>query len=104
MGIPAEVVAPLRHAPFRPTRQALAPSLVYEATILGNMDRLSSRLSAIAIPTLLLSGEASPAMLGDAAQAVADTLPHAQHRRLPGQTHDLVAEILAPVLETFLMS
>jgi len=104
VGIPAEVVAQLRNAPFRPALEAIAQSLVYDATILGKMDLLASRLSSIAVPTLLISGEASPAMLGDAAQAVADTLPHAQHRRLPGQTHDLVAEVLAPVLESFLIS
>ena len=34
---------------------------------------------------------------------LADAGWSAQHHRLPGQTHDLVAEILTPVLETFLL-
>ena len=102
VGIPAEIVAQLRDAPFRPALEAIAQSLVYDATILGKMDLLAQRFASISVSTLLISGEASPTLLGDAAQAIADALPHAHHRRLPGQTHDINASILAPVLETFL--
>lgn len=101
VGIPAEMVAQLRHAPFRPALERIAHTLVYDATILGEMEVLATQLGSIPTSTLLISGEASPAMLGDAAQAVTDALPHAQHRRLPDQTHDLVPSVLAPVLETF---
>lgn len=38
----------------------------------------------------------------DAAQAVADALPNAEHRSLKGQMHDLASEVLAPVLVEFL--
>ncbi|GLV54435.1 alpha/beta hydrolase [Dictyobacter sp. S3.2.2.5] len=103
VGIPAEIVAQLRDAPFRPALEAITQSLVYDATIIGKMDLLAQRLDSISIPTLLVSGEASPTMLSDAAQAITDALPHAQHRSLPGQTHDINASILAPVMETFLI-
>jgi hypothetical protein len=33
--IPAEIVAQLRHAPFRPALENIAHTLVYDATILG---------------------------------------------------------------------
>ena len=36
VGLPAEVVARLRQAPFRPALEAMAPTLVYEATLLGD--------------------------------------------------------------------
>lgn len=103
VGIPADIVAQFRHAPFRPALETIAHTLVYDATILGNMEVLAEQLGSISVPTLLISGEASPAMLGDAAQAVTDALPHAQHRRLTGQTHDIEPSILTPVLETFLL-
>ena len=103
VGIPAELVVQSRHAPFRPALETIAPTLVYDATILGNMEVLAEQLGSISVPTLLISGEASPTMLGNAAQAVTDALPHAQHRRLPGQTHDIEPSVLAPVLETFLI-
>ncbi len=103
VGIPAEIVAQLRDTPFRPALEAIAQSLVYDATILGKMDLLAQRFDYISVPTLLVSGEASPTILGDAAQAITDALPHAHHRRLTGQTHDINALILAPVLETLLI-
>ena len=35
------------------------------------------------------------------ARAVATALPHAQYRELKGQTHDVSAKALAPVLSEF---
>jgi len=101
VGIPAEIVAQLRYAPFRPALENIAHTLVYDVTLLGNMEAIAAQLGSITVPTLLISGEESPAIICDAAQAVSDALPHAQHRRLAGQTHDLVPPVLAPVLETF---
>jgi len=62
---------------------------------------LAEQLPAIPVPTLLISGGNSPAMLHHAAQILADALPNAQHRSLEGQTHDLVPAVLAPVLKEF---
>jgi len=47
-------------------------------------------------------GGASPAWLRNAAQALADVLPNAKRRTLEGQTHNVDAKALAPVLEEFL--
>ena len=101
VGIPAEIVAQFRHAPFRPALENIAHTLVYDATILGEMPALAEQLPSITLPTLVISGGDSPAFLRKATQAVADALPNAQHRSLPGQTHDLVPAVLAPVLEEF---
>jgi hypothetical protein len=35
------------------------------------------------------------------AQSLVDALPNGQYRSLSGQTHDIVPEVLAPVLEEF---
>ena len=35
------------------------------------------------------------------AMALADAMPNAQHRTLEGQTHEVAAEALAPVLVEF---
>src|SRR5712691_4903736 len=37
VGIPAEIVAQLRHAPFRPALETIAHTLVYEATLLSDL-------------------------------------------------------------------
>jgi pimeloyl-ACP methyl ester carboxylesterase len=101
VGIPPAMVAQLRHAPFRPTLETIAHTLVYEATLDGDMEVLAQQLPSITVPTLVISGENSPAKMRSAAQTLADALLHAQHRSLEGQTHDLVPAVLAPVLEEF---
>lgn len=101
VGIPVEVVAQLRNAPFRPALEDMAHTLVYEMTILGDMSVPTELVASITVPTLVISGGDSPAFLHNGAQALVDALPNAQHRRLSGQTHDIVPEALAPVLEEF---
>ena len=104
VGIPAEIVAQLRQAPFRPALENIAHTLIYEATILGNMSVLAEQLPSITVPTFVISGENSQARIRSAAQTLADALPNAQHRSLEGQTHDIVPAVLAPVLEEFFAS
>jgi pimeloyl-ACP methyl ester carboxylesterase len=104
VGIPTEIVAQLRHAPFRPALEAIAHTLVYEATLLSDMPVLAEQLPSITVPMLVISGGNSQAKMGSAAQTLADALPTAQHRSLEGQTHDIVAAVLAPVLEEFFAS
>src|SRR5256712_6660034 len=101
VGIPEHVVAQMRHAPFRPALEAIAQTLVYDATILGDFNLPTARLKNVKAPTLAVYGGASPAFLGNAAQAVAKAVPAGQVRALDGQTHDIVPEALAPVLVEF---
>jgi len=64
---------------------------------------ITERVESVTVPTLVIGGGASLAWMHHAAQAVADTLPNAQRRTLPGQTHGVAAEAIAPVLEEFFM-
>jgi len=104
VGIPAEIVAQLRHAPFRPALENIAHTLVYDATIMGDLPALAEQLPSITVPTLVISGGNSQARMRSAAQTLADALPNARHRSLEGQTHDIVPAVLAPVLEEFFAS
>jgi pimeloyl-ACP methyl ester carboxylesterase len=100
--VPAAVVAQMRHAPFWPGVEAVAHTLIYDTTIMGNNNALpTERIASVGVPTLVIDGGASPAWMRNAAQAVADALPNAQRRTLEGQTHDVAPDALAPVLEEF---
>ena len=101
VGIPAQIVAQWRQAPFRPALETIAHTLVYDATLIGDLPVLARQLPAITVPTLVISGGNSQARLRSAAQTLTGALPNAQHRSLSGQTHDIVPEVLAPVLEAF---
>lgn len=98
VGIPPEIVAQLRNAPFWPALEAIAHTLAYESLILACPPEL---VGSVSTPTLVIHGEASPDPIRAAARAVADGLPHAELRPLPGQTHDLVPDALGPLLEQF---
>jgi pimeloyl-ACP methyl ester carboxylesterase len=92
----------MRHAPFRPALEAIAHTLVYDATIIGDLTLPTALIASIAAPTLLIDGEKSMPMLREAARAVTDTLPNGRRRTLPGQTHDINPEITARALAEFL--
>ena len=101
VGIPEDVVAAMRHAPFRPALEAIAHTLVYDATLVGDMTLPTAKLRTIKAPTLVVYGCASPAFMGSAAKAMAKALPDGQVRGLDGQNHDIDPAALGPVLMEF---
>lgn len=104
VGIPQEVVAQMRRAPFRPGLEAIAHTLAYDAAIIGDRSLPTGLLATVTVPALLITGENSPPFLRNAAQAAAGALPNGQLADLPGQTHDLNANATAPVMTEFLAS
>jgi pimeloyl-ACP methyl ester carboxylesterase len=105
VGLPPEVVAPMKELPFWPSLEAVAHTLPYDMRVMG--DNLSGRplqadrWASVTIPTLVIDGGASPPWLGNAAQGLVDVLPDARRRTIEGQTHDVDPTLLAPVLEEF---
>jgi pimeloyl-ACP methyl ester carboxylesterase len=101
VGIPAEVVAQMRHAPFRAELEAMAHTTVYDVTITADPS-VPASLGSIGAPTLAIAGGAAPEFMRGAARLIAEGVPHGQFRVLDGQTHELVPEVLGPVLREFL--
>jgi pimeloyl-ACP methyl ester carboxylesterase len=97
VGIPEDVVAQMRHAPFRPALEAIAHTLVYDATILVDGALAAPNLARLATPTLVIAGGASP-FLSAAAQALGRTLPNARVHVLEAQGHDIRPDLLSPLL------
>jgi pimeloyl-ACP methyl ester carboxylesterase len=104
VGIPEDVVAQMRHAPFRPGLEAIAHTLAYEAAIIGDRSLPAGLLATVTIPALVVTGEQSPPFLQAAAQAAAAALPGGRLAILPGQTHDINPDATAPVMTEFLAS
>jgi pimeloyl-ACP methyl ester carboxylesterase len=104
VGLPPEFVAQARSQPFWEAQEALAHTLAYDATIMGDYSLPTERAAAVTVPTLVLNGGASFPGMAEAAQAFADLLPHGQRRTLEGQGHDVDPSVLAPVLEEFFKS
>ena len=101
VGMPPEFVAQARSSPWWPAQEALAHTLAYDATIMGDYSLPTERAAQVTIPTLVLDGGASFPFLHPTAQALAAALPNGRQRTLEGQSHDVAAEVLAPALEEF---
>jgi pimeloyl-ACP methyl ester carboxylesterase len=101
VGIPAAIVAQLRHAPFRPMLETMAHTLVYESTILQALP--AGLVETLRTPTLVLDGEESHPALRQAAQALAAALPAGRYCTLQGQGHDIVPAVVAPTLQEFFL-
>jgi len=100
VGMPKEFVAPMRQAPFWAAQEAVAHTLVYDATIMGDYSLPRTRITRLQVPTLVLDGGTTP-WLSAAADAVATALPKAQRRTLAGQQHNVDAAAIAPALAAF---
>jgi len=104
VGMPPSVVEQMRHAPFRPSLEAIAHTLAYDAAIIGDRSLPAGLLGSIHVPALVISGEQSPPFMRAAAQAVAAALPYGQLHTLADQGHDINPEATAPVIADFLAS
>jgi pimeloyl-ACP methyl ester carboxylesterase len=103
VGMPDAQIDGMRQTPFWPAAEAIAPTLAYDhADVIGADCRVPTRLAARAeVPALVLSGGASFPFMNDTAAALSRAMPHAQHRSLDGQTHDMNPAVLGPVLVEF---
>jgi pimeloyl-ACP methyl ester carboxylesterase len=101
VGLPAEFLKTARKEPWWLGQEAIARTLAYDATIMGDYVPPRERIAAINIPTLVIDGGASPQFMHAAADAIARTLPNGQRLTLEGQSHDVAANALAPVLKQF---
>jgi hypothetical protein len=91
----------MRGAPVWPGFEAVAHTLVYDATLMGDGSVPADRWAAVTIPTLVAVGGASDEGMRGAADALVDVLPNARLAGLDGQTHDVAPDVLAPVLVDF---
>lgn len=104
VGMPPEFVAQARNAPWWPAQEALAHTLAYDATIMGDYRIPAERAAEVTIPTLVLDGSASFPFMHETAVTLASVLPNAQQRTLEGQRHDAAPEALASAVTEFFAS
>ena len=102
IGVPAEMIAGMRESPLWPALEATVHTLVYDSLIPGSLS--PDRLAAISTPALVVASEGSDDRLRNWAQGVAEALPNASARLLPGTWHGVDAEHLAPALTEFFIS
>lgn len=105
VGTPAIFTAVMPLTPVWPKLKAVAHTLPYDFTILAGHHRgmplSAAEWAPVRVPALVAAGGKSPAWMQGAMAALAGALPSAQHRTLPGQTHMVKRQVIAPVLTGF---
>jgi hypothetical protein len=101
VGLPAEMIAGMRQSPYWAKGEQLAPTLAYDAAVMGDGSIPGERFAAITAATAVLTGGASPDWFRAAGRATADAIPGASYRELPGQTHDVAPDVLAAAVREF---
>ncbi|KOV61692.1 alpha/beta fold hydrolase [Streptomyces sp. MMG1121] len=100
-GLAEEMIQGARRSPMWAGMEAVAPSLAYDDTVMGDGLLPRDRLAAVSVPVLSVAGGASPQWMREASRAVADTVPQGTYRVLQGQTHVVEPEVLGPVLADY---
>jgi pimeloyl-ACP methyl ester carboxylesterase len=101
VGMPPEFVAQARQAPWWAQQEAIAHTLAYDATIMGDYTLPVDIAKAITVPTLIVVGGASFGFMRETADALAELIPNAQVVAVEGQAHNVDPAALAPVLKRF---
>ena len=101
VGLPPEFVADARQAPWWSQQEALAHTLAYDATVMGDYTIPTDIARAITVPTLIVVGGASFGFMAETADALAKLIPNAHRATLEGQQHNVDPTALAPVLHRF---
>jgi pimeloyl-ACP methyl ester carboxylesterase len=101
VGLSPEFVAHAKNAPFWQAQEALAHTLAYDATIMGDHSLPVGRTASIPAPTLVMAGGASFPFMRETARALAGVILAAQSCIMEGQEHNVDPSALAPVLVEF---
>jgi hypothetical protein len=106
VGVPSVFILLMRLFPNWRKLTAVAHTVPYDLTILDGTQAGKplprDRWSGLRAANLVLDGGKSPVWMRHGCQALARLLPRSSYRTLPGQTHMVKAEVLAPALIDFL--
>jgi pimeloyl-ACP methyl ester carboxylesterase len=106
IGMPAPLVAVMALMPMFRKFAANGLTLTFDHAALGEHNMHGRPLQArewttVTCPTLVLYGTKTYPVLKHASKALADVLPNATLRELPGQNHNVSPNAIVPVLAQF---
>ncbi|GEP34999.1 alpha/beta hydrolase [Nocardioides szechwanensis] len=102
LGMPAPIVTVLPMLPMWKHLTAAADTLPHDFEIVSRYRRglplPDAHYAAIATPTLVIAGGRSPDYMRHTPAAIVAQIPGARTAELEGQTHEVKADVIAPVL------
>jgi pimeloyl-ACP methyl ester carboxylesterase len=105
IGLPADTVAQIRRSPMWPALEGMAQSMLYDATITTELAVPTPAMTAVATPTLVLTGAETWPALRAAADGLTAAMPGATRLEVAGgKDHDIPPAETAALIRTFLHS
>lgn len=103
VGASPEDVEGVKQTPMWPLWESIAPTLAYDhiAALGENGSVPTERAAKVAVPALVMNGRESFPFMYATAVTLAEAMPNGQHRTLEGQTHEVAADAIAPILIDF---
>jgi pimeloyl-ACP methyl ester carboxylesterase len=105
VGAPAVVTAVMPVTPAWSKLKTVAHTLPYDIALMQDHQRglpfTAAQWADVKAPALVGVGEKSPPWMTNGTRALADALPDATYRTLPGQNHMVKPQAIAPVLTEF---
>jgi pimeloyl-ACP methyl ester carboxylesterase len=101
VGVPAPAMAQMKGAPVWPMLEALAHTLQYDARLAQDASAVIARARLVRQAALVIVGERSPVWMRSGVERLAAAMPSARHVSMAGQTHDVDASLLAPLLRDY---
>ncbi|WP_026163267.1 alpha/beta fold hydrolase [Kribbella catacumbae] len=105
VGMPEEYLGGVVGSPFWPTMLEVAHTIANDGAIVGKTmsgdPAALDRYAEIVTETLVAYGDQTDASIIEGDQLLAKVVPNATLEVLPGQTHDVAADAIAPVLLRF---
>jgi pimeloyl-ACP methyl ester carboxylesterase len=101
IGTPPEALEGMKRSPEWEAIKKIDVTLAYDFAVLGDGAVPQDIVKAIRVPTLVMNGDNSMDFMHLTADRIAALLPHPQRKTLKGQTHQVEAEAMAPVLVEF---
>lgn len=84
---PEEFIQWFRNHPAWPYIEPLAPSLVYDTLVVGDLEVPYHLLDRVTVETVVLDGSESPQWMLTAMDAISERIPRCEHFRLEGKNH-----------------
>jgi pimeloyl-ACP methyl ester carboxylesterase len=108
VGVPGAMVAIMRLTPVWPKLKAVAHTLPNDIALIEphqqGLSLAPGELADVTVPVLVLAGGKAPEWMSHSMEELAQALPHAAHRVLEGQTHNVKLKVIAPVVKEFFAS
>jgi pimeloyl-ACP methyl ester carboxylesterase len=101
VNVPGIAVFIMSMMPIFKKLKAVAHTLPYDATVMGDFSLPVAKAALVKTPTLVCGGEKSPASMQNAVKQTAAAIPGSELKMFPGQTHNISMKVLAPALIEF---